>query len=234
MTLPEIECLISEAISNRPKVTNAPMSLYIYDGKLICGARIVMPTDAAFVAHVPTDRLQNGFSNKEWKLIVEKVGNILGTVELADNTTEIQTGMGPNEFQRQIKANQTKFNERRREQRLYYRRPIWFAEDLKKKLSRGQMLDVSSRGMAFTCCTDESCLHSGQQIAARFSVPRFNSDDSIDTVSFDRIGSICRVDDVNKSLRRIAIQFAEPLPFKPGEQVSSESEAQQRLKAITI
>ena len=52
--------------------------------------------------------------------------------------------------------------------------------------------------------------------------------------SFTRIGNICRVDEVSSFLRRVALQFAEPLPFKPGEQADTESDAQQRLKAVTI
>jgi hypothetical protein len=32
----------------------------------------------------------------------------------------------------------------------------------------------------------------------------------------------------------VAVQFAEPLPFKPGEQADSEADAQQRLKFVTI
>ena len=43
-----------------------------------------------------------------------------------------------------------------------------------------------------------------------------------------------RVDDVNRFLRRIAVRFAESLPFNPGEQANGESDAQQRLKAVTI
>jgi hypothetical protein len=36
--------------------------------------------------------------------------------------------------------------------------------------------------------------------------------------NFTRSARICHVNDVNSFSRRIAIQFAEPLPFKPGEQ----------------
>jgi len=125
-------------------------------------------------------------------------------------------------------------SERRRERRLRYHWPVWFAEDFNEALSQGQMVDVSSAGAAFTCYADESCPYPDQQVTARFSVPRFGSDDSFDMASFTRIGRICRVDDVNKFSRRVAIQFAEPLPFKPGEQVDNESDAQQMLKAITI
>ena len=124
--------------------------------------------------------------------------------------------------------------ERRREQRLRYQWPIWFAEDFNEALSQGQMIDVCSRGAAFTCYADENCPYQGQELTARFSVPCFGPGESFDMASFTRIGHICRVDDVNEFLRRVAVQFAEPLPFKPGEQADSESDTQQRLKAITI
>jgi len=124
--------------------------------------------------------------------------------------------------------------ERRVEHRLRYHWPVWFAEDFNEILSQGQMADVSSRGAAFTCHANESYIYLGQKVTARFSVPRFAADDSFGMANFTRTGRICRIDDVNRFLQRVAIQFAEPLPFKPGEQVGNESEAQQRLKAVTI
>jgi len=109
-------------------------------------------------------------------------------------------------------------NERRTEQRLRYHWPIWFAENFHEELAQGQMLDISSRGAAFTCYTHEGSPYPGQQITARFSVPHYGPEDSFDMTDFTRSAHICRVDDVNGYLHRVAIQFAEPLPFKPGEQ----------------
>jgi hypothetical protein len=126
------------------------------------------------------------------------------------------------------------FVERRREQRLRYHWPVWFAEDFKETLTQGQMVDISSGGAAFTCHADENCPYTGQQITARFSVPRFGSEDSFDMTSFVRVGHICRVENVNSFIRRVAVQFAEPLSFKPGEQAESETDTEQRLRAITI
>ena len=210
MNSPEIERLIAEAIENRPKVTNAPMNLYIYDGKLICGARVVMPRDADFIAHVAPHQLENGFSDSEWKLVVEKTREIVSSEELTAGAVK-----------KPLSGKRKK--EQRKEQRLRHRRPVWFAEDFGAELSQGRMVDVSSMGMAFTCRADENCSHPGQQIAARFSVPRLNPDDSFDTVSFNRIGRICRLDRVNSPLRRVAVQFAKPLPFKPAEQAIGKS-----------
>jgi len=117
-------------------------------------------------------------------------------------------------------------NERRTEQRLRYYWPIWFAEDPNEMLSQGQMVDVSSRGAAFTCHADDGCPYTGQHITARFSIPHYGPDDSFDMANFTRSAQVCRVDNVNSFLRRIAVQFAEPLPFKPGEQNTAESNIQ--------
>jgi hypothetical protein len=127
-----------------------------------------------------------------------------------------------------------KGKERRTEQRLHYHWPIWFAEDFNKALSQGQMVDISSRGAAFTCHADENCPYLGQHVTARFSVPRFGPGDCFDMANFTRIARICKVNSVNRFLRRIVIQFAEPLPFKPGEQSCSESDAQKALNAATL
>jgi len=127
-----------------------------------------------------------------------------------------------------------KNNERRKERRLRYRWPVWFAEDFNDTLSQGQMVDVSSAGAAFTCQADESSLYPGQHITARFSIPCFGPDESFDMANFIRSGRICRIDNVNDFSRRVAVQFAEPLPFKPGEQAGSKFDAQQGLKAATI
>jgi hypothetical protein len=113
--------------------------------------------------------------------------------------------------------------DRRIEKRLRYYWPIWFAEDFGDILSQGQMADVSSKAAAFTCYQD-SCPSLGQQITARFSVPRYGPDDSFAMANFTRSGLVTRVDDVSKFSRRVALQFAEPLPFRPGEQSDDETQ----------
>jgi len=125
-------------------------------------------------------------------------------------------------------------NERRKEKRLRYHWPIWFAEDFNGLLSQGQMVDVSSNGAAFTCSADNNCSYPGQSITTRFSVPKFDGDNSFNMTSFTRHGHICRVDDINVYTKRVAIQFAEPLPFKPGQQAEDEAQCSEKLKAVTI
>lgn len=125
-------------------------------------------------------------------------------------------------------------SERRRERRLRYHWPVWFAEDFDEILLQGQMVDVSSTAAAFTCYPDQNCPYLGQPITARFSVPCFSSDSSFNLANFTRSGSVRRVDKVSNFLSQIAIQFAEPLPFKPGEQGTSDIDTEHRLKAVTI
>jgi len=93
------------------------------------------------------------------------------------------------------------------------------------------MVDVSSKGMALLYHNDESCPGPDQLITANFGVPHFDSGGSFDTVFFNRIGHVCRTDNLTDKVNRIAVQFAEPLFFKPGEQGISDSEAKQRLEA---
>ncbi|MBE0534467.1 MAG: PilZ domain-containing protein [Phycisphaerae bacterium] len=107
-------------------------------------------------------------------------------------------------------------NERRIEKRLRYSWPVWFAENYNDLLTQGQMIDISSTGAAFSCYADR-CPWPGQQITARFSVPKYDQDNSFDLENFIRDGHICRIDEISPFVRRVAIQFADPLPFRPGE-----------------
>lgn len=120
--------------------------------------------------------------------------------------------------------------ERRTEARLQYKWPVWYAEDFKKNLSEGLMVDVSSGGLAFICNADENCPQVGQQLATRFSIPRIEEDNSSAMTSFTRTGRVLRVETVNKSLRQVAIQFDEPLSLKPCEQAGIDMMHNKSLK----
>jgi len=124
-----------------------------------------------------------------------------------------------------------KVRENRTEKRLRYRWHARFASNPKQKPLSGQMVDVSSKGMALLYHADENCPQPDQFITTNFGVPYFDSDDSFDTVFFNRIGRVCRVDNLSSKVNRIAVKFAEPLFFKPGEQNISDSDAKQRLEA---
>jgi hypothetical protein len=93
------------------------------------------------------------------------------------------------------------------------------------------MVDLSSKAMAFLFHADKRCPHPDELITTNFGVPHFGSHSSFDTVLFNRIGRVCRVDSLSSRVNRIAVQFAEPLFFKPGEQDVSETVVQQRLEA---
>ena len=124
--------------------------------------------------------------------------------------------------------------EKRREQRLRYHWPVWYAENFNGALSQGQMIDVSSGGASFTCHADKNCPCPGRQITTRFSVPCYGTEGSFDMANFTRDGYVCRIDQVSDFIHRIAIQFVEPLPFKPGEQDNSSEQAQQRLGMVVV
>ncbi len=125
-------------------------------------------------------------------------------------------------------------NERRTEQRLRYHWPIWFAENFNGELTQGQMVDISSTGAAFTCYVDGRCPYPGQQVTARFSVPRYGPEGSFNMEDFIRSGQICRIDDLNRFSHRVAIRFVNPLPFRPGEQTDSKSDIRKTLNTAMI
>ena len=122
--------------------------------------------------------------------------------------------------------------DRRTEQRLRYYWPIWFAEDVDDTLLQGQMVDLSSRAAAFTCYAHDACPNEGQYLTVDFSVPHYGSEGSFDMASFTRSSYVNRVDNVNSFVRRIAVQFVKPLPFKPGEQENEEPETQRVLEPV--
>jgi hypothetical protein len=124
-----------------------------------------------------------------------------------------------------------KAKEQRTEKRLRYRWHARFALSPRQKPLSGQMVDVSSKGMALLYHNDKSCPGPDQLITTNFGVPYFDTYGSFDTVFFNRTGRVCRVDNLTSKVSRIAIQFAEPLFFKPGEQDISDSDAKQRLEA---
>jgi hypothetical protein len=104
-----------------------------------------------------------------------------------------------------------KIKERRREKRLHYELPVWFNEEPNDESAQALMVDISSKGMAFICDTDDICPAMGQQLNMRFSIPRFGTDLS-DMYQITRTGRVFRIDDLNDNRHRVAIQFDQP-PF---------------------
>jgi hypothetical protein len=108
-------------------------------------------------------------------------------------------------------------DDRRREERLDYRWPVWFSEDFTQTMSQGLMIDVSSGGLAFHCDQESQCPRSGQHLTVRFSIPRFEGHDPTATVSVTRTGEVRRVEEAECGLHRIALQFDQPLSVRPAE-----------------
>ena len=123
--------------------------------------------------------------------------------------------------------------DRRSEKRFRYHWPVWFAKDFNAELTQGQMVDITSKSAAFTCYKDQ-CPGHGEHITARFSVPKYGTDNSFDMASFTRKGQIHRVEQANPFLCRIVVLFSEHLSFKPGEQQDSPSQAESLIDSVTI
>ncbi|MBN2180725.1 MAG: hypothetical protein JW715_02330 [Sedimentisphaerales bacterium] len=127
-----------------------------------------------------------------------------------------------------------KANEQRAEQRLNYHWPLQFTNDDKQKAISGQIVDISSQGIAFLCHADEYCPKTGQLLKTNFGVPHFDNSDSFDTVFFNRTGLVHRLDELSSRINRVVVRFKEPLFFKPGEQNISIPDAQNRLEAKSL
>jgi hypothetical protein len=115
-------------------------------------------------------------------------------------------------------------NELRTEHRLLYQWPIWFTDEATGVFTQGQMVDISSEAAAFTFYPCEISLFPSQYITVHFSVPICGLGGSFAVRNFTRSGFACRIDPVSKILHRVTTQFAEPLPFRPGEQTCNEAE----------
>lgn len=125
----------------------------------------------------------------------------------------------PNKYKNNVeRPKMENVKNKRIEERLRYQWPVLFAEDFAKSLSEGVMVDVASGGLAFLCRADDNCPVLGQKLDLRFSIPRVDEDDSSAMTSFTRTGQVLRIESVNASLRRVAIQFDTPLTLKPCEQ----------------
>jgi len=151
---------------------------------------------------------------------VEKQKNLLGTLNflMDDKDSAVLT---------------EKSSDQRAEQRLRYRWPVRFVSGDNDKITQGQIVDVSSDGMAILCHSGKYCPRKNQLLNIDFGVPHFGLSHSLDVVFVNRTGRVCRIQKLSKIVNRIAVQFTEPLFFKPGQQDISESEAKQILQAKT-
>lgn len=108
-------------------------------------------------------------------------------------------------------------SERRREERLDYRWPVWFGKDFTQTMSQGQMANISGGGIAFDYSSEGTCLRIGECLTVRFSIPRFQGDDPTTTVNVTRTGQVRRIEETESKSRRAALQFDTPLPLAANE-----------------
>lgn len=111
-------------------------------------------------------------------------------------------------------------DEGRGEDRLAYRWPVWFGQDVTQAVFPGLMVDVSSGGIAFTCNTELCPLGQGQTITVRFSLPRFDGSEHGATVGLTRMGRIRSITPAGPGLHKVGLEFNTPLSLKPAEQAA--------------
>ena len=112
---------------------------------------------------------------------------------------------------------------RRRAPRMRYRVTVRYADNSESRKTtpdatscwpggfEGQMLDVSSGGLAFRCNADTNCPYEGQPLIVHFAIPNSEIHDA-SVMEFNRAGRVLRVQEVNSDYRNIALRFDEPLP----------------------
>jgi len=106
---------------------------------------------------------------------------------------------------------------RRQENRLDYRWPVWFSEDFTESMPQGLLIDISSGGISFDHPAGDTCLRRDQPLTVRFSIPRFQGDDPTATISIIRAGHVCRIDEGESGSCRVAVRFDVPLALRPTE-----------------
>jgi len=110
-------------------------------------------------------------------------------------------------------AGQAEQAEQRKEKRLYCDWVIWLTDDVTQKRYHGMIHDLSSGGVAFICHADDDFPQQDQNIMTYFYIPK----ESGDPYKVTRSGSVCRVNELDKFVRKVHVKFDEPLSFKPAE-----------------
>ena len=96
-----------------------------------------------------------------------------------------------------------KANEQRTEQRLQYRWPVRFSNLNNNEPYQGQIVDLSSKAMSFLCHIDQNHFETGDSIKINFGVPFFRNTENFDTILFERIGKVNRIDKPGSKVYRI-------------------------------
>ena len=94
-----------------------------------------------------------------------------------------------------------------------------FSNAIVPTFSKGQLIDVSSSGAAFTAELETQLPRIGDSILVRIRLPRAGRDAD----DFVRRAYVREVGNTEDSLRRVAVEFAKPLPYKPVEQCRNQA-----------
>ena len=100
---------------------------------------------------------------------------------------------------------------------MNYDWPISFCREFDKYFLQGEILNISSTHVAFSCQT-KHCPADDEIVVLRFSVPKFSSDGSFQKKEFTYIGGFSSVRLPNPFTRLVVMALESPIPFKPGEQ----------------
>ena len=103
--------------------------------------------------------------------------------------------------------------ERRRQKRLRFLWPVWFAYQATGELLKGQAVDLNEQGISVTVKTDSSPAV-GDHVLARFSFPCQSSQ----TFAMDGYygwSEVIRVDAAGPDRQRVALRLHTPLANNP-------------------
>jgi hypothetical protein len=102
-------------------------------------------------------------------------------------------------------------NERRKHQRFPHGGVVWFGESA-VTLASGTVADVARFGVAFTCAAENQRPQTGQRLFIKFALRQDAPQESHDGPVTNRIGRVCRVEELPDESCRIAVNLDLPLP----------------------
>jgi len=101
--------------------------------------------------------------------------------------------------------------ERRKHKRFPHGGVVWFGESA-VTLTSGTVADVARFGLAFTCAAEEQRPQTGQRLFIQFALYPDASHRFHDEPGTNRIGRVCRVEELPDESYRVAVNLDQPLP----------------------
>ena len=101
--------------------------------------------------------------------------------------------------------------ERRKHKRFPHGGVVWFGESA-ATLTSGTVADVARFGVAFTCAAEEQRPQTGQRLFIQFVLSLDTTHESHGKPATNRIGRVCRVEELPDESYRIAVNLDRPLP----------------------